>query len=140
MGRSGQRRMITIIDAISTVIPTASRSPARSGLPAEPPIMTMTPARHSPAETSVARPGASRIHTQATAAAAKGAVAWTMATLATAVCLNAAMKQTVAALPAVAADHPAQPRRFQSVSPAGPRRHARYADMKPAPEQHGPLS
>ena len=55
-----------------------------------------------------------------------------MATLATAVFLNAAMKHTVATLPTVAADHPAQPKRFQSASPGGPRRHARYADMKPA--------
>ena len=41
-----------------------------------------------------------------------------MATLATAVFLNAAMKQMVAALLTVAADHPAQPRCFQSASPA----------------------
>ena len=67
--------MMTIINAISAVMPRASRSPVRSGLPAEPPTMTVTPARQSPAAAKVARPGLSRIHTHAMAAAAKGAVA-----------------------------------------------------------------
>ena len=55
-----------------------------------------------------------------------------MTTLATGVFLNAAMKQMVAALLAVAADHPAQPRCFQTASPARPRRHASQADITPA--------
>ena len=46
--------MRTIINAISEAMPRASRSPVKSGLPAEPPTMTMTPARQSPAATKVA--------------------------------------------------------------------------------------
>ena len=41
------------------------------------------------------------------------------------------MKQMVAALLTVAADHPAQPRCFQSASPARPRRHTSQADITP---------
>ena len=54
-----------------------------------------------------------------------------MATLATAVFLNAAMKQMVAALLTVAADHPAQPRCFQSASQTRPRRHPSQAVITP---------
>ena len=75
MGRSGWRRMMTIINAISPVMPSASKSPVKSGVPAEPPTMTVTPARQSPAAARVARPGVSRIHAHPMAAATKGAVA-----------------------------------------------------------------
>ena len=106
MGRSGWRRMRPVINAISEVMRRASISRVKSGLPAEPPTMTMTPARQSPAAARVARPGVSRIHPHAMAAAAKGAVAWMMATLATT--MPATRLSPPSASPRAAASPPVQ--------------------------------
>ena len=66
-----------------------------------------------------------------------------MATLATAVFLNAAMKQMVAALLTVAADHPRPPEVLPVREPgptSTPREPGRHHSrgQEPAPEQHGP--
>ncbi len=112
------RRITTIMAEIRIVISSARKSPNRRPEPKAAPTVTATPRSATPLAARVVQRSRAPVHSQASPAVMKGAVALMTSTSATVVWRSALTKQMVAAVEQPAARSPGQPIRRRAATSA----------------------